>query len=476
MSETKPHPEDIFVFPLSFAQQRLWFLHQMEPANAAYNMPLAFRLSGRLDVAALQWSLDEIVRRHEILRTTFDLLDQQPAQLIAATGDWPLVAKDLAGEVEAERLASEETQRPFDLVRGPLIRALLMRLAPNEHVLLVTMHHIISDGWSVGVLFWEVAKLYEAFAAGGDSPLPELPVQYADYAMWQREYLEHGALDSQLNYWLKQLRGAPPLTQLPTDRQRLSAPGFHGANEPFAIAQSLTESARAFSSNAGVTVFMTLLAAFKALLHRYSGQQDLIVGTDIANRNRVETEGLIGFFVNLLALRTDLSGDPSFGELVKRVQVVTTGAYAHQDVPFEQIVSALRPDRSVSKTPFVQSLFVMQNAPAPLIDLPGLRLELLPLYTETAEFELIVTLEETAGEIVGSFAYSSDLFDRSTIARLQKEFRKLLHSALADPDRPLSTLSLLDQDELRALSPADFPDAELSLKDLEHLVTTLSQE
>ena len=469
--------------PLSLAQQRLWFIEQLDPGNIAYNLLGGVRLKGKLDVMALERAFTEIVKRHESLRTTFAMGEDGTAlQIIKTPEQSGLLRVDLRHlsaeerDREAHARGQADARRPFDLTNGPLMRVSLLQFDEEEHVVILTMHHLVSDGWSVGVLFWEVAKLYEAFAAGKDSPLPELPVQYADYAIWQREYLQQGALDDQLGYWLNQLNGAPPLTRLPADRQRLGVPGFHGANEPFAIPQILTESLREFSKAEGVTVFMTLLAAFKALLHRYSGQEDLIVGTDIANRNRIETESLIGFFVNLLALRTNLGGDPSFRELVKRVKVVTTGAYAHQDVPFEQVVSSLRPDRSVSKTPFVQVLFVMQNAPAPPIDLPGLNLESLPLYTETAEFELIVTLEETGAGISGSFAYSSDLFERSTIVRIQKEFGRLLHGALANPDQPLSNLSLLDREELRGFSPADFPDAELSMKDLENLVTTLSQD
>jgi hypothetical protein len=338
------------------------------------------------------------------------------------------------------------------------------------------MHHIVSDGWSVGVLFYEVATLYGAFSAGKNSPLPDLPIQYADYAIWQREYLQRGALNAQLAYWLKQLEGAPPLTKLPTDRQRLGMPSFHGANEAFTMPASLTESLREFSQRENATLFMTLLAAFKALLYRYSGQEDMIVGTDVANRNRFETEGLIGFFVNLLGLRTNLKGDPSFRKLLGRVRAVTIGAYAHQDVPFEQIVSALRPDRNLSKTPLVQVLFVMQNTPMPPINLPGLSLELLPFYTDTAEFELIVSVEESAEGLRGTFAYSSDLFDRSTIIRMQKQFRTLMESVLVDPDQPLSALSLLNQEEMGGLSTADFPDAELSQKDLENLVMSLDPE
>jgi non-ribosomal peptide synthetase component F/NRPS condensation-like uncharacterized protein len=469
--------------PVSLAQQRLWFIEQLDPGNVAYNLLGAVRLKGKLDTAALEQAFTEIIRRHESLRTTFAIGDDGTAlQNINVPEPFRLSRTDLRHlsaeerEREARAMGQADAGRPFDLTNGPLLRVALLQFDTEEHVVILTMHHIVSDGWSVGVLFWEVAKLYEAFFAGKDSPLPELPIQYSDYAIWQRQYLHEGALDGQLGYWLKQLDGAPPLTRLPSDRQRLGVPGFHGANELFTIPESLTNSLMEFSKDEGVTIFMTLLAAFKALLHRYSGQEDLIVGTDIANRNRIETEGLIGFFVNLLALRTNLSGDPSFRELVRRVKVVTTGAYAHQDVPFEQIVSSLRPDRSVSKTPFVQVLFVMQNAPTPPVTLPGLSLEQLPFYTETAEFELIVSIEEGAQGLTGSFAYSSDLFDRSTIVRIQKELRTLLQCALVNPDQPLSSLSLLDQQEIGGLSPADFPDAELSVKDLENLVTTLSQD
>jgi acyl transferase domain-containing protein/non-ribosomal peptide synthetase component F len=469
--------------PVSLAQQRLWFIEQLDPGNIAYNLLGGVRLTGKLDVSALERAFTEIIKRHESLRTTFAIAEDGTAlQIIKSSEPFsllPVDLRDLSAEDrlrEAHARGQAEARKPFDLTNGPLMRVDLLQFDDEEHVIILTMHHIVSDGWSVGVLFWEVAKLYEAFAAGKESPLPELPIQYADYAIWQREYLEQAGLNDQLGYWLQQLDGAPLLTKLPSDRPRLNVPGFHGANEPFTIPQSLTESLREFSKTEGVTLFTTLLAAFKSLLHRHSGQDDLIVGTDIANRNRVETEGLIGFFVNLLALRTDLSGDPSFRELVRRVKTVTTGAYAHQDVPFEKIVSSLRPDRSVSKTPFVQVLFVMQNAPTPPIKLPGLSLEALPFYTETAEFELIVTLEEAGEEISGSFAYSSDLFERSTIVRLQKEFRTLLHSAFANPDQPLSSLSLLDHEELQGLSPADFPDAELSVKDLENLVTSLNQD
>jgi|GEM_PF-375899 len=468
--------------PLSLAQQRLWFIEQLEPGNVAYNILGALRLRGKLDVLALEQAFSETIKRHESLRTTFAIgMDGSPSQIIGKPEPLQLSLIDLrylaTRERDSEALARGRAgaRIPFDLGNGPLIRVSLMQLEEEEYVVVLTMHHIVSDGWSVGVIFYEVATLYEAFSTGKTSPLPDLPIQYGDYAIWQREYLGRGALDTQLDYWLKQLEGAPPLTKLPTDRQRLAAPSFQGANEAFTLTASLIGPLREFSQHEGATLFMTLLAAFTVVLHRYSGQEDMIVGTDVANRNRLETEGLIGFFVNLLALRINLKGDPSFRELLGRVKAVTIGAYEHQEVPFEQIVSALRPDRSLSKTPFVQALFVMQNTPLPVINLSALSLDWLPFYTDTAEFELIVSVEERPEGLTGTFAYSLDLFDRSTIIRLQKQFRTLLEGVLADPDQPLSTLSFLTAEERGGLSTADFPEAELSQKDLESLVMSFDK-
>jgi natural product biosynthesis luciferase-like monooxygenase protein len=469
--------------PLSLAQQRLWFIEQLEPGNLAYNILGAVRLRGELNAPALERAFNEIIRRHESLRTTFAVGDDgTPIQLIKAAEPFRFSSVDLRhlhrGEraAEALRRGQAEARRPFDLRTGPLMRLTLFQLDETDYVVVLTMHHIVSDGWSVGVFFYEVATLYQAFSAGNKSPLPDLSIQYVDYARWQREYLQGGVLETQLNYWLKQLTGAPQLLEVPTDRPRLGAPSFSGANEPFTLPASLTDSLRKLSQDEGATLFMTLLASFKALLYRYSGQDDMIVGTDIANRNRIETEGLIGFFVNLLPLRTNLAGDPTFRELLERVRDVTIGAYAHQDVPFEQIVSALRPDRHLSRTPLVQVLFVMQNTPMPTIELPGLKLDLLPLYTETAEFELIVSIEERAEGLTGTFAYSSELFDRSTIIRMQRQYLMLLESLIVDPDQHLSAFSLLSGKEMGGLSTAKFPDAELSQKDLENLVMSLNQE
>ncbi len=455
---------EVFVFPLSFAQQRLWFLHQMEPASAAYNMPLAFRLSGQLEVEALQWSLDEMVRRHEILRTTFDVLDQEPVQLIAATGNLELAVTDLStlppsvSEVKVEMLASEEAQRPFDLVRGPLIRAMLVRLGTDEYVLLVTMHHIISDGWSQTILLNELGALYEAAVAGRTSPLPELSIQYADFAVWQREWLKGEVLDQQLEYWRKHLAGAPPSLELPTDRPRPTRQSFNGARESFALSRDLSARLVELSRREGATLFMTLLAAFYVLLYRYTGEPDIVVGTPVANRNRQELEPLIGFFVNTLALRADLSGDPTFRELLAQVREVSLGAYAHQDLPFEMLVEELSPIRDWSRNPLFQVLFALQNMPEASSQSIGLEISSVEVKTTRAQFDLILDVTEFGGQIYATFVYNTDLFDASTIERIAAHFKVLLAGVVARPGQPIGALPLLTAAELRYL-----PDGNIKL-------------
>jgi condensation domain-containing protein len=314
------------------------------------------------------------------LRTTFSAVEGVPAQIISAPAAVPISREDLSGlpeterEAEALRLATAEAQRPFDLVEGPLVRAALLRLGAEEHVLLLTMHHIVSDGWSMGVLVRELAALYEAFRRGEPSPLGELPVQYADYAVWQREWLSGEVLEEQLDYWRRQLAGAPPALGLPTDRPRPQVATYHGAVEKFELSAELSESLKKLGRSEGATPFMTLLAAFYALLYRYSGQEEIVVGSPVAGRTRAETEGLIGFFVNTLALRTDLRGNPRFVELLKRVREVCLGAYGHQEVPFEKLVAELQPGRDMSRHPFFQVMFVLQNVPLEPLELPGLTL------------------------------------------------------------------------------------------------------
>src|SRR5262245_11294595 len=349
--------------PLSFAQQRLWFLHQLEPLSPFYNVPKALRLVGSLDVAALQQTLDALVARHEVLRTTYETVDGQPMQVIAESRPVEMPLIDLSACSAAERdaatarLLKDAVQRPFDLSRDAMLRATLVRLRAQEHLLLLAMHHIASDRWSTGILLRELAALYTACSRGEPSPLPELPVQYADFAVWQRAWFQGQALETQLAYWTAQLEGAPPLLMLPADRPRPSVPTYGGGQVAFAWPKPLTTALKALSDRHGVTLFMTLLAAFKALLHRYTGQDRIVVGTPIANRRRVEVEGLIGCFVNTLVLHTDLSGHPSFRELLARVRQVALGAYAHQDLPFERLVEVLQPERTLSSHPVVQVVF-----------------------------------------------------------------------------------------------------------------------
>ncbi|MFB3092706.1 MAG: condensation domain-containing protein, partial [Dehalococcoidia bacterium] len=353
--------------PLSFAQQRLWFLEQWEPNSSIYNVPVALRLTGPLNVAALEQSLNEISRRHEALRTTFSVVDGQPAQVIAPKLNLTLPVLDLRElteierDAEVQRLVVEEAQAPFDLAQGPLLRASLLRLGQEEHVLMLTMHHVVSDGWSLNVLFRETTTLYQAFSTGEPSPLPEIPIQYADFALWQRQWLQGEELESQLAYWKEQLDGIPPVLELPTDRPRPAVETFRGAQQFLLLPDALTRSLKALSQREEVTLFMTLLAAFQTLLHRYTGQDDILVGFPIANRNRAEIEGLIGFFVNTLVLRTDLSGEPTFRELLGRVREVALDAYTHQDLPFEKLVAELHPERDISRNPLFQVIFQLFN-------------------------------------------------------------------------------------------------------------------
>jgi len=398
-SQIVAQPRDASTAPLSFAQQRLWFLYQLDPGTAAYNIPMACRLIGPLDVAALEKSLNEIIGRHEILRTTFEAVNGVPMQVIAPSKTLALPVIDLehlSGEERESairRLAAEEAGRHFNIESGLLLRVILLRLSRTEHVMLLTMQHIISDGWSVGVFIREMVALYELFRTGGRPPLAALPIQYRDFAHWQRESLQGEALDREIDYWRHRLDDVP-LIKLPTDRPYPPMQTFHGATLSFELEPSLASAIKSLSQREGATLFMTLLAAFNALLYHYTGQSDVVVGTDVANRSRTETEGLIGFFVNQLALRTDLSGNPSFQELVGRVREITLQAHAHQDVPFDQIVEALQPQRNLSRMPIYQVMFALQNTPLQAVDLPGLTLVPLGVHSGTAKYELIITMSE----------------------------------------------------------------------------------
>jgi amino acid adenylation domain-containing protein len=443
--------------PLSFAQQRLWFLDQLVPDAPIYNIPLAYRVMGRLNVGALDQSLGEIVRRHEALRTTFTAVDGQPIQVIAPEINLRLPVVDLQEIAETERdnevqrLATQEAQQPFDLTIGPLLRVKLLRLDEAEHVLLLTMHHIVSDAWSLGVLMRELGVLYEAFSTGNPASVPELPIQYADFAIWQREWLSGEVLESQLAYWKQQLGGELPALELPTDRPRPPVQTYRGARQSFELSKDLTDALKALSRREGVTLFMTLLAAFKTLLYRYTGQEDVVVGSPIANRNRAEIEGLIGFFVNTLVLRSDLGGTPSFRELLGRVREVALGAYAHQDMPFERLVEQLQPERDMSYNPLFQMMFVLQNAPVPDWGFSGLALSPLEVDSKTAKFDLALSLTETEQILIGAFEYNTDLFDGATIARMVGHWRILLEAVVADPDKRIYELPILTEAEQHQL-------------------------
>jgi amino acid adenylation domain-containing protein len=439
--------------PLSFAQQRLWFLDRFEPGSPFYNIPAAARLTGELDVAALERSLAEIIHRHETLRTTFPEVDGQPAQAIGPDVPAVLSVLDLADlptaerEREALRLARAEAQRPFDLARGSLLRITLIKLAPREHIVLLVLHHIVSDGWSMGVFYRELVALYQHFTAGKSAALPALPVQYADYARWQRDWLRGEPLEKQLAYWKERLAGVPTALELPTDRPRPPVQTVRGATERVLIPMDLLPRVKDLCQRTGCTPFMALLAAFQAVLARYSGQEDFCIGTPIAGRRRPELEGLIGFFVNTLVLRTDLGGDPSFHELLGRVREACLGAYAHQDLPFEMLVEAFQPQRDLSRTPLFQVLFALQNTPVPSVELPDLSFRPIEAESGTAKFDLGFFLAETEQGLAGSLEYNTDLFDASTARRLLGHFQHLLEAAVTDPARHLSELPLLTQPE-----------------------------
>lgn len=461
--------EEVFAFPTSFAQQRLWFIDQFEPENHFYNLPAAVLLKGRLNVVVLELSFKEIVRRHEALRTTFATVDGQPVQVVGENFNFGLQVLDLQQLAETEReekvkqLAAQEASKPFDLTKGPLLRAILLQLDAEEDVLLLTLHHIIFDGWSIGVFLQELAALYEAFSIGKPSPLPELSIQYADFAIWQREWLAGDRLQTQLNYWKKQLSGAPPLLELPADRPRPPVQTYRGAKESFLIPRTLTEALKKLSRQENATLFMTLLAAFKTLLYRYTGQADIPVGSPIANRNRAEIQGLIGFFVNTLVLRTDLSGDLTFRQLLARIREVSLEAYAHQDLPFEKLVEELQPARNLSYNPLFQVAFVLQTPPVAAESIAGLNLTLLDVENQTAKVDLTLYLEEKQEEISGQFEYCTDLFDAVTIRRMAGHFLTLLEGIAANPERRIEELPLLGEKERHQLlvewndTRADYP-------------------
>jgi len=457
---------------LSFAQERLWFVSQLETDNPFYNIPVAVRITGPLNVSALEKSINEIIRRHEVLRTTCSTIDGQPIQIIIPAASLALSMVDLRGlpkpdrEDRAMKLATQEARRPFDLANGPVLRASLMWLSEEDYLLLLTTHHFVADGWSMDVLYRELSTHYETFSTGRPSPLPELPIQCADFAYWQRQRLQGEVLETQRRYWKKQLSGAPAVTELPIDRQRPAVQTYRGSMQSFELPETLSEVIKALSRREGVTLFMTLVAAFQTLLHRYTGQDDIVVGTAVSNRNRIETEALIGPFSNNLALRTDFSGSPTFRQLLARVREVAVGAYTHQDLPWEKLIEELQPERDLSRNQVFQMFFVLhEHSVKQNLKLPGLSVRNFRIELGTARFDLSLGVTNEKNNLSGCVEYNTDLFDRSTITRLLGHFQVLLEGVGFDPDQPISRLPLLTEAERHQVLVAwndtqgDYPNA-----------------
>ncbi len=455
--------------PLSFSQQRLWFLDQLEPGSPFYNIPAAFRLIGPLNIEVFERAINEVVKRHEILRTVIKTVDGKPQQVILDENRVSIPLVDLTGIAEKQRaeevrlLSEEEARRPFNLATGPLFRAILLRTKEDEHVVLFTMHHIISDGWSMEILVKEVGTLYQAFSRNKPSPLKELPIQYADFAHWQRKWLQGEVYEKQIEYWKTQLGDAEHVLNLPTDRPRPASQTYHGKHKAFVFPKDLAEGVRRISRQEGGTMFMTLLAAFVTLLYHYSRQEDISVGTPVANRNHSEIEGLIGFFVNTLVLRTRLDGNPTFRELLRRVRETALGAYLHQDIPFEKLVEEIQPERDLSHTPLFQVMFSLQNTSHQVIEASGLRMEALPIENKISQFDLTLMMEEREDGLHGSFEYNTDLFEDATIDRMIGHFRNLLKGIVANPQKRISDFPILSESEQYQLmvewnqTSSDFP-------------------
>jgi amino acid adenylation domain-containing protein len=453
-----PRREKFSPGPVSFAQQRLWFIDQLDPGTPAFNIPAAIRLRGFVDVNMLKRCFDEIVSRHETLRTSFASEDGMPVQVIAPAAEFRLPVVDLRELTEGERMKEVQTlvtrdcQRSFDLTRCPLMRATLVLTGEKDQVLILMMHHIIGDVWSVRVAMRELATLYEAFASKRPSPLPELPIQYCDYAIWQREWLQGEVLQSHLAYWKQKLTGMPEELELPTDRPRPPVQSIWGAKHFLKISREAADALRAIGQQEKASLFMTLLATWKVLLHRYTGQEDIVVGAPVANRNRSEFESLVGFFVNSLILRTDLSGDPTFRELLKRVRETTLGAFSNQDFPFERLVELLQPTRNMSRNPLFQTDFILQNSPRSSYQVTGLSFEPLPVENGTAQLDLTLDLWEESDGIGGWLEYDTDLFNGSTAARIVSHYINMLEGIVREPDRPISHCSLMTQAELQQIT------------------------
>jgi amino acid adenylation domain-containing protein len=455
-------------FPASFAQQRLWFLDQLEPGTAAYNLARAFRITGPLDVTALSLALEAVVKRHESLRTIFDSVDGDTRQVVLSDVHVNIPITDLSGlpeptrEPEALRIASEEGKRSFDLTKGPLFRAVLVCLAPDQYLLVLAMHHIITDGWSIAVLFREITRCYQAITNGQDAKLPELPLQYAEYAEWQRQYMTGDVLAKQVGYWKSKLAGAQTILDLPTDHPRPTSHSWHGATEELILDGDLLTELKRFAQNEGATLFMVALAAFQALLRRYTMQDSILVGTPIAGRNELEIENLVGLFVNTLIFRADFTDDLSFRDLVRQVRAFALEAFAHQDVPFEKLVEELVPQRLVDTTPLFQVMFTFQNIPKQVFEIPGLVMKEVPFESGIAKFDLSAEVFENNG-LHCRFEYNTDLFDRLTIRRMLDHFQNLLSAAVKKPDLSLPEIPLMSAQERHQVlvewndTAADYP-------------------
>jgi surfactin family lipopeptide synthetase A len=438
--------------PTSFAQQRLWFLHQLDPNNAVYNNTRALQLVGPLSIFALRQSVHEIVKRHEVLRTTFQEVDGRPFQVIGSNSQVGMPVTDLQDTPdEIDHCIIKEAETPFDLSSGPLLRASVLRVNEEKHILLVTIHHILTDGWSMSIFFRELSELYAAFLAGRSSPLPELPVQYADYAHWQREYLQGDVLDKQLGYWKKKLSDKLSVIELPTDYPRSPSHTFKSAAHTLVLPKDVSDDLKQLSKQENGTLFMTLLAAFKVLLQRYTGQMDIIVGSPVAGRNHAETENLMGFFVNTLVLRTNLCGNPTFRKLLAWVRETTLEAQDHQDLPFEKLIEELHPERNSSHSPLFRIMFAFQNTPVQALNLPNVESSPLRIIKKTTAFELVLNLREIDDGLAATFLYSTDLFDPDTIERMAGHYQCLLEGIVADPEQRLSELPLLTDAERQQL-------------------------
>jgi amino acid adenylation domain-containing protein len=453
--------DEAYVFPLSFAQERLWFLEQLQPGNGAYLIPVSLRFQVPLDPATLEWSLNEVVRRHEVLRTRFMVVEGLPAQVVLPALWLPLPVHDLGAEPEERRLAEtqrltwEEWRQPFDISSGPLLRARLLRLGERDWLLVMTLHHLVADGWAVGILERELVAFYDARITGGPAPLAPLRLQYADYAVWQRDRLEGAELERQLGYWRQRLAGAPALLNLPTDRPRPATQSLRGGTWGLTVDRGLLERLKAVGQGSGATLFMVLLAAFALLLQRYARQDEVMIGSPIAGRLRSELEKLIGLFTNTLALRLDLSGGPTFRELLRRVRDVTLEAFEHQELPFERLVEELRPERNLSYNPLFQVMFTLQNVPTARGGSgggPGQAGEMVAAGAGAAKFDLSLSMAEGEGGLWGALEYSSDLFEAESAARLAERLVVLLAGIAAEPDLPVWRLPLMGEDERRQVT------------------------